>query len=96
MNFTWNTGSAPVASTVKEFVPNQRLAWDAKATSLNAYHIWLIIPTPKGCRIFSEETQRGILARLFKLFTPNLMRHSTQIWLEALAVRSSATTDSVR
>jgi len=90
VDFTWNTGGVPIASSVKEFVPNERLAWDVRGTGLHAYHAWLITPTPNGCCVLSEETQRGIVARLFKLFTPNLMSHSTQKWLEALAVRSSA------
>jgi len=50
---------------------------------------WLIIPTQTAVA-FWLKTQRGFVARLFKVFTPNLM-NSNQKWLEALAVRSSAT-----
>lgn len=92
VDFTWNASGVPVASTVKEFVPNQRLVWDGRGTGLHAYHAWLITPTPNGCRVLSEETLRGMVARLFKLFTPNLIHNANQKWLEALAVRSSATT----
>jgi uncharacterized protein YndB with AHSA1/START domain len=90
-DFTWNASGMTIASTIKEFVPNQRIAWDAKGTGLRSYHAWLITPTPSGCRVLSEETQRGILPRLFKLFTPKASSHWIQQWLEALAVRSSAT-----
>lgn len=90
-DFTWNADGVDIASTVKEFVPHERLAWDARGTGLHAYHAWLITPTPNGCCVLSEETHRGIVARLFKLFTPNLMRNWIQKWLEALAVRSSVT-----
>jgi len=47
---------------------------------------WLIIPTPNGCCVLTEETQRsafiqGVYAQL--------MSNSNQKWLEALAVRFS-------
>jgi Polyketide cyclase / dehydrase and lipid transport len=89
--FTFNASGVTSASTVKEFVPNQRIAWDGRATGLQAYHIWLITPTPNGCRVLSEETLRGIVPRLIKLFAPNIISNSNQKWLEALAIRSSAT-----
>ena len=88
-NFTWNAGGAKLASTVREFVPNERLAWDAKALGLQAYHAWSIVPTPNGCRVLSDETQRGLLARLLKLFTPNTVSRWNQGFLEALALRST-------
>jgi uncharacterized protein YndB with AHSA1/START domain len=91
VDFTWRTFGADIASTVKEFVPNERLAWDARGTGLRAYHAWLLIPTPNGCRVLTEETQRGFVARLFKVFMPNRMSHSNQKWLEALATQSSLT-----
>ncbi len=96
VTFTWKTGGVTSASTVKEFVPDQRIAWDGRATGLHAYHSWLITPTPNGCRVLSEETLRGIVPRLIKLFAPNLIHNSNQKWLEALAVRSSTTTNFVR
>jgi Polyketide cyclase / dehydrase and lipid transport len=96
VTFTFNASGVTSVSTVKEFVPNQRIAWDGRATGLQAYHVWLITPTPNGCRVLSEETLRGIVPRLLKLFAPNLIYNSNQKWLEALAVRSSTTTNSVR
>jgi hypothetical protein len=84
-DFTWKASGATTASTVKEFVPNQRLAWDARGLGLRAYHAWLIIPTPQGCRVLSEETLCGTVARLLKLFAPNLISHLNQQWLEGLA-----------
>jgi len=69
-------------------VPNEWLAWDAREL-VCTLTTWLIIPTPNGCCVLTEETQRGFVARLFKVFTPNLMSNSNQKWLEALAVRFS-------
>lgn len=86
--FNWRTFGANVQSEVKEFVPYQRLAWDAKATGLSAYHAWLIIPTAKGCKVITEETQHGWLCRLAKFLMPNRTYTYHQIWLEGLKKQS--------
>jgi hypothetical protein len=90
MDFTWKASGKTIASTIKEFVPHQRLAWDGKATGLDSYHAWLITPTPSGCRVLSEETLRGILPRLMKLFVPKASSHWIQRQLECLAKQAQA------
>lgn len=89
-DFTWNASGMTISSTIKEFVPHERIAWDGKGMGLDAYHAWLITPTPSGCRVLSEETQRGILQRLMKLFTPKVSSHWIQRWLEGLAKQAQA------
>jgi Polyketide cyclase / dehydrase and lipid transport len=93
-DFTWNTSGVTIVSTVKEFVPNERIAWNGKGTGLYSYHAWLITSTPSGCRVLSEETQRGILPRLSKLLMSKASSHWIQQWLEALATRSASQNDS--
>jgi uncharacterized protein YndB with AHSA1/START domain len=82
--FKWKTFSLNITSTVLEFVPFERLSWDGKAFGLNIYHAWLIQKTEDGCRVVTEESQNGILARFQNLFLPNRMKHLHQIWLERL------------
>jgi uncharacterized protein YndB with AHSA1/START domain len=97
VDFTWTADGMTLTSTVKEFVPNQRIAWDARGMGVDSYHAWLITPTPNGCHVLSEETHRGMMARLLNLFAPNYTHNWIQKkWLEALAIRSSAATDFVR
>jgi hypothetical protein len=62
----------------------QRIAWDARTAGLLAYHAWLIVPTAQGCRIITEETQYGVLARLGTWLMPQRMYRSHQHWLEQL------------
>ena len=64
--FRWKTFGVTIESTVLEFMPYERLAWDAHSTGLDAYHAWLIQKTSQGCNVLMEETQRGWLARLGK------------------------------
>jgi hypothetical protein len=87
--FQWKTFGVTIRSTVLEFVPFERLAWDAHATGVDAYHAWLIRKTPEGSHILTEETQHGLIARLGKLLMPDRMWRGHQVWLEGLAAKSS-------
>jgi hypothetical protein len=87
--FRWSTFGVRITSRVVEFEPPDRLAWDAKGVGLLAYHAWLIEPTPGGCRVLTEETQLGRLARLGARLMPDRMHRFHQIWLERLAERAA-------
>ncbi len=71
--FRWTTFGVTIESRVLEFEPYERLAWDAHAAGVHAYHAWLISKTPGGCHVVTEETQRGWMARLGKLLMPTRM-----------------------
>jgi hypothetical protein len=72
-------------SRVEEFVPAERIAWTARGTGVEAYHAWLLTPVADGCRVLTEETQYGWLARAGRLLLPNRMHTQHQRWLDALA-----------
>jgi hypothetical protein len=82
--FRWKTFGVSIESEVQEFIPYERLAWNAFGTGVDAYHAWLFEPTPTGCSILTEETQNGFLAKLGSLIMPNRMHKYHQIWLENL------------
>ena len=86
--FRWKTFGVTLESKVLEFVPFERLAWSARATGIDAYHAWLIEPTPGGCHVRTEETQNGWLATLNRATRPNNMRTKHQVWLEGLLARA--------
>jgi len=88
--FHWKTFGVNLDSNVKEFEPFQRLAWDATANGIQAYHAWLIVPTPKGCTVLTEETQNGLLARLGKFFRSGQMHSEHQKWLEGLKTQAES------
>jgi len=87
--FRWKTFGVTIKSTVLEFLPYERLAWDAHGTGLDAYHAWLIQKTNQGCNVIMEETQRGWVARLGKALRPNRMEQQHQVWLEGLRDKAS-------
>jgi hypothetical protein len=84
VHFRWKTNGVSLRSKVLEFDPCERLAWDARAPGVQAYHAWYIERRPDGCRVLTEETQNGWLARLGALLMPNKMHRVHQMWLERL------------
>jgi hypothetical protein len=82
--FRWKTFGVRLVSTVKEFVPGERLAFDARGTGVDAYHAWLFQPTENGCHVVTEEVQWGWLARLQDAVVPRRMATQHQIWLDGL------------
>ena len=85
VRFTWVTFGVPVSTRVTEWQPGERLAWSASALGARGHHGWVIERTPEGCRVVTEETQRGALPSLGRyLLRPGLL-HFHQRWLEGLA-----------
>ncbi len=86
--FRWKTFGVTITSCVREFIPNERIAWDARNLALDVYHGWVLHPSPRGCRVLTEETQLGGLANLGKWFTPERMYRYHQVWLTSLEAKA--------
>lgn len=82
--FRWRTFGVRIVSCVRELVPPVRIAWDAQGIGVDAYHAWLLEPTEDGCRVTTEETQYGFVARLGSMLMPRRMFQGHQLWLERL------------
>ena len=80
----FNTMKHDFDGFIKEFVPYERLGWETQHEKLNAYHAWLILPTENGCKVITDESQNGKLARLQAKFLPNKLRNYHDIWLKEL------------
>jgi uncharacterized protein YndB with AHSA1/START domain len=88
--FRWRTFGVSITSRVKEFVAPERIAWSARGMGVDAYHAWLLEPRADGCRILTEETQHGWLARTGSLVMPRRMEKYHQVWIEALSRQAQA------
>lgn len=82
--FRWRTFGVALVSRVEEFLPAERIAWNARGLGIWAYHAWLIRPTASGCTVITEETQRGFVARAGRLLMPRRMERFHHLWLEEL------------
>jgi uncharacterized protein YndB with AHSA1/START domain len=86
--FRWTTFGVRLDSTVLEFVPFERIAWDARGIGVDAYHAWVLSSVPGGTHVLTEETQHGWLARLSHVVMPGRMHKYHQIWLEGLRAKA--------
>ncbi len=88
VTFSFSTMGQNFKPTIKEFVPNERMAWEIKIKKIQAYHAWLIVPTPTGCRLITPEAQNGFLTVLQKVFQPNKLLNLHEVWLKAIKARA--------
>jgi hypothetical protein len=77
-------------STIKEFEAPYRLSWESRKKSIQGYHAWLLIPTPRGCRVITDESQNGWLTALEKTFQRKKLQRLHDVWLAALKQRAEA------
>jgi uncharacterized protein YndB with AHSA1/START domain len=62
--FETNLAGQDVHASVQEFEPMTRIAWGGGPKALpdsKAYHAWIIVPTPNGSHLWTEETMQGPL-----------------------------------
>jgi uncharacterized protein YndB with AHSA1/START domain len=83
-SFQWRTFASPVRSVVRMFEPYRELGWDARALGLYAYHGWTLEPGGAGCRVVTEETQRGWIPMLARWYLRRMLVRGHQGWLEDL------------
>lgn len=94
--FTWTTFGLRVASTVREFAPYSRLAWEGAARGSSGYHRWDLQPTSDGgTLIVTEEVQNGLIARLLGPAVKRSIEKQHQHWLEALVSTAEAGTKAL-
>lgn len=90
--FKMHTMGLHLEPVMKEFVPNERMAWEVRRKNLTAYHAWVIVPTANGCRLITPEAQNGFLTFLQKVFQPNKLLNLHEHWLEVIKARAEEAT----
>jgi hypothetical protein len=82
--------SVKIKTSVQDFAPGERLAWRGKAFGTHGYHAWIIESQGSGCKVITEETQRGLLVSLTRSATRREILDRHQTWLEGLAKMSQS------
>ncbi len=76
------------------FEPDRILVWAAKGPAgTSGAHAWYIEPTPGGCRVVTEETQRGFLLLLVGPITRGRILKAHDDWLRGLKAQAEAGRD---
>lgn len=68
--FIWKAGGITIESTIAEYAPLHKIAWNGKTLGITAYHVWTFTETEAGVRVHTEERFTGFLAWLL----PGTMR----------------------
>lgn len=84
VSFNMHTMGLRLTPVIKEFVPNQRMAWEVRRKDLTAWHAWVIVPTAYGCRLITPESQNGFLTFMQKVFQPNKLLRLHDKWLRSI------------
>jgi hypothetical protein len=90
--FKMHTMGLHLEPVMKEFIANERMAWEVRRGNLTAYHAWVIVPTANGCRLITPEAQNGLLSFLQKVFLPNKLLNLHEDWLELIKARAEGKT----
>jgi uncharacterized protein YndB with AHSA1/START domain len=89
--FNWETmGLKFPNTTIKEFEPNRLLAWESRIKSIQGYHVWLIVPTAEGCKVITEEAQKGWLTFFEKTFQGKKLHNLHDVWLAELKTKAES------
>jgi hypothetical protein len=82
--FSWDTFGVHIQSHVHEFVRDSRIGWFGEGTDLDAYHTFLLLKAPEGCRVVTEEVVKGPGAVEFRKKDPYAMHRGHDLWLSSL------------
>lgn len=85
--FRWITFGVPVDCRVEVHDPPRHLAWRGTGLGAEGWHLWWLEPREGGCRVTTEEVQRGLVPRLLRPLLVRGLLHFHQLWLDRLAAR---------
>jgi hypothetical protein len=88
VTFEFKTMGINFEPTIREFVPNERLAWQIDRRRLKAWHAWVILPMGDGVKLVTAETQNGFLTTMQKWFQPNRLLNFHELWLSLIKERA--------
>lgn len=88
LQFKFHTMGLKLKPVMKEFVPNERMAWEVRRHNLTGYHAWVIVPSDNGCRLITAEGQNGFLTTMQKWFQPNKLLKLHDKWIRLIKERA--------
>jgi hypothetical protein len=76
------------------FEPHRMLVWSAKGPAgTSGSHAWYIEPSPRGCRLITEESQIGLFLFFLRTRTRDRLLTSHEEWLRSLEERAEVRRD---
>ncbi len=70
---------------IETFSPDHMLVWSANGPAgTSGSHAWYIEPTPGGCRVITEESQKGLVLLLRRSHLRKQLLAAHEDWLQSL------------
>jgi len=82
--FSWAPFLYPLRSVIVGFDVDRLMEWDFHGWHMRGYHVWLITPTPGGCRVVTEEVEIGAFPRTLRWVLNPLMWANHKVWVRGL------------
>ncbi len=91
----WKAGGASITSTIASVVRPSELAWTGRTLGISAVHVWRLEPHEGGTRVRSEESIRGVPARVARGRVTAMLTKALHAWFTALEAEVRRTRASV-
>jgi uncharacterized protein YndB with AHSA1/START domain len=91
--FRWKAGPSSITSTLQVVDPPHELGWTGTTIGIKAVHVFRLQPSDDGTLVRSEESWKGLLARLLKGYSRKTLDQgirSVLSYLKAEAERQAA------
>jgi hypothetical protein len=82
--FRWKAGPGTIVSKLDRIESPRYISWHGRTLSIKAYHEWWLEPRDGGTHVKTEETFRGLLARLLRAPLQKTLDKSFQDGVEQL------------
>lgn len=82
--FHWSTAGLDIASTIRELVPQERIAWSGPVQGIMGIHIWRFTPVQGRVLVQTEESWDGEPVRRDAERMQQALDHSIRSWLQSL------------
>ncbi len=80
----WDMLGATIRVTVRRADAPKVLAWEGGASGVHAYHAWLLLPSGRGTRVVTVETERGPLPTVLDFYLNGALHDAHEEWLRSL------------
>ncbi|MET9884700.1 SRPBCC family protein [Streptomyces sp. NPDC006430] len=83
-SFHWETHGLEITSTIREFVPGERLVWGGPANGIEGVHVWTFEQREDRTVVRTEESWSGAPVDAAADELGRALRDSLESWLAAL------------
>jgi uncharacterized protein YndB with AHSA1/START domain len=82
--FKWKSGGSTIRSTIQEVERPRQIAWTQSMMTIRATQVWFLTLREGRTVVRSEESFKGLVARLFRRSLQRALEESLSGWLKDL------------